>query len=1310
METYFYDESNSDEASQYLGKIESALNSGLGFIPLIGAGFSVPSGSPLMSDLKEYLQKCICVALGLDIIGDLNVARWDPRTDQWPPLIDRERHTEAGAWYVLAEQRYLQLVQQLEELRKTQRLQESQLRDDRERRLSRERDLLARALGAMTDFRQSLVFIAKLQVAGRKETTLSTAPPRQDVVDSFWRHVLKDKMPSLGHRVLGSLAGALRTDTILTTNYDDLIEKGYAAARNPVNVIEIPAGAYLPKCSAIRGARTLIKMHGSRVNLLSDDRLDHSPTDEDVATFASYFEKTPESHSQSTISNHLLVVGFSAEDVRVRALIKAAILRHKELVIFWLSFDDPKVERHNPCRAILGRTEDRQFCVMHTHNPELFLLELFQRLRKSLPQSGCIFPAAARTTIAPFKNERPKYLQIDAVKLGKGFSRIETITGGAYRPMPCICLVTAQKERPLSSAMSDLFREYSHSPKRICIWIDMNDVANSDNLIEVIIEAMSVRVGIEDWIPGWSRPGTPKGKVTEEFLEADALLGLRQEIQRFVKATNRHWTVFLNCREQPGSNYYGYQDGPTDWTSSEASASDVFCKLIAFLFSCGHVPQTINGSSEPLSQPVSGGLTIIAMSTFSSKDDKRVRDAIESSIKEVYISKKANICKYFKFDDIGCFRPDDIVRDVSDWAKSSKRKSRFLCHLVLMQRPRHLASVYSPLLRNSSSVSEAELWLRELEELALLKRVPGGFIWMHSSCRNQLRGVLTKGNQPFEVAEIHLELARWYELVLDSTSAPAGVFEAAAHYAMAARLFGDSSLPGKCVQSLQACRSVIYANRWLIQTHGYSRGSCRHLEAIAEHIETWVRVPAISEEDNVVDEARKVWQVCAEVMRQIAREVGEDYRAFYRHRACRIFTKTDATSWKETSELALTYSKYREEVDSSRREQLDRSNWCVDDVRWRRWSLMLNLASRSYPDDNDPLINFVGLEDERGSIQFNGDQRNRLEALRVMVVVVESLLLRRSVNARIGQHEEARKLALRALVVSGRALKLADRVRHAEIASDAHEVSLANWCEVRLFMLRSDACAYLNTGDPYRELNEAEARLRVSDPRRQATEYAMVDIHRAHARLCEAQRIPFDSLSVWVGSWIAQDMSLIASSVSDVDRMRLRALAVDALRFLDRAYLPLVERRRNVWWSAWYFQRRLFAISLILWSSISEGESAPIPFFGLEFAMRLSKTEPELLLEDALRMIRVDAYRLATVVEAYASCICALEVRIAKDINRDEKLIVRRSNLKELLSQAVGRLDEVYRIRCQVGKAIQASDEVNMFVEKVLSKCTQIVS
>jgi len=83
------------------------------------------------------------------------------------------------------------------------------------------------------------------QHSSPRRKPVSLGAPQQEIIDSCLREVMKGKFPALGHKMLAVLGGALRLDLILTTNFDDLLERAFAEARNPLEVFEVHLGSPL---------------------------------------------------------------------------------------------------------------------------------------------------------------------------------------------------------------------------------------------------------------------------------------------------------------------------------------------------------------------------------------------------------------------------------------------------------------------------------------------------------------------------------------------------------------------------------------------------------------------------------------------------------------------------------------------------------------------------------------------------------------------------------------------------------------------------------------------------------------------------------------------------------------------------------------------------------------------------------------------------------------------------------------------------------------------------------------------------------
>ncbi|HEY5027834.1 MAG TPA: hypothetical protein VIK39_05450, partial [Candidatus Angelobacter sp.] len=264
-------------------------------------------------------------------------------------------------------------------------------------------------------------------------------------------------------------------------------------------------------------------------------------------------------------------------------------------------------------------------------------------------------------------------------------------------------------------------------------------------------------------------------------------------------------------------------------------------------------------------------------------------------------------------------------------------------------------------------------------------------------------------------------------------------------------------------------------------------------------------------------------------------------------------------------------------------------------------------------------------------------------------------------------------------------------------------------------------------------LGDAEASLRISDHRRYRSERAIIELHRAEARLRAAEAVDvsesrsfttmcrsFEEIKVTVGSqpqhesrfeYFRDHEGNVAPEVHTALR-QAKSLIVDGMRFLDRAAPVLLERRRNVWWTSWFFERRMRGIAMSVWAAVFE-TGTPIPFLGFEAAAAGTQTIADSLLEDAIRMISVDAYRLATIVDAYASCIKALQIRMWLDASSRHLLGSRKSRMQDRLKNALVEVQKALqrRHRPDFGegeKPLDGRDEIDpdalCYINKVVKR------
>jgi hypothetical protein len=1414
-------------------ELQVQRRSGYGLLPLIGAGFSASSGAPLVSDLKTYLQRCMWLALGdRDIIrhNSQDWMRWHPRTDQWPPFLDRDQNKEQPnypheLWRVL-----------LDLQAKTDKLTVEE---------KKEVLVVQQGIGAMAEWRTALLFLSRLKHNSRfgSRGEASLGAERQEIVDACLREVLKGRSPSLNHTMLGVLGGALRLNLVLTTNFDDLLERAFADAKNPLQVFEVHLGDTLPHCSAVSDVRSLVKFHGNRHSLRADYSLDADPPEADKHRFLEYLlggarDTTP----VDTFRNHLLVMGIAGGDTRILELIRfsAAQLYRTDFKIFWLCFTDSDVDaairfsetieqdivanltatspestqppsqsresKTTGSHAIStifdpSKTHQRlkeKFVVLKHSDYGLLLLQLYQAIRRNLPPYGGIFPSISRLAVPPLRI--PPALH----RPSESFSQliVERVNGFSLdrrMDLPRFLVAASDSdEHGLTSACIEAFCRLDTD--NICMWLDMNDISSADNLFEVLLEAAYRRLGQENWVPTYRESDTERRA---------------KEIGHVMSSVAKPWVIFLNARETPGANTeegttpHGWLDSKTG-KRDESSSSDAFIRLMRQLctgqtFYISVVLMCRAGKKES----ASAGLLYYLKKDGLLKEPLHLRTGMREVVK---------------------FSEEQVACDAIAWTKGDDRKQYFLHALVLMQRPRFLATIWSDAVLPRSDepweydesdqkrVDLREAWLNDLEALGLIRRKPGGFIWMHSRCREKLRAVLN-GSEELKLrganyaksrrilrkwaaarteGKIHTKLAHWYETVLGASEAPPAIFEAVYHLCKAAESYlqHETAIEGVALacERLDSAAALLKSNTFLIQTHGYARGSCRRLNHIRHVLCLDIMKAVASKSSDAIRLSRSVQRlriICTEVMRAIAREVGENRKGYIRHQqfAELYIQKTVKPLRKEEGDREIGSGNLsRALLDAIKRKQLyaeSADKWkgpspgikdtAADWVRWWRWGGMLAVSTGSYdpsaksafkkafqcvaapleyPSSETNIWPIADLPKVRDRVYRYSSMELRVEALRVVEQYAELLLLEYNLDQRVLRLERRlnlKKIALAANTVSAdtsskkqieevekiveRGRELASIVRGSDHSADSQYAYDANWCESRLLIhlsictsRRLQLHAENPSGTPHKPINspigllsEAEAILRISDPHRHHSDLATIELHRAQARIWAAEAVNmkeggggelFSQLCDRLSASPREELQYHAATIREqfhpeylaTSLRRAKSLVEDGIHFLNRAEPVLKERRRNVWWTTWYFERYLRAIALSVWSTIFE-EGTPIPFLGLEAATCGSGTFADDLLENAIRMIGVDLYRMATIVAAYASCARALQIRLLLD-SKYPSLRSRRQSMNSRLTEALVELRRVEELRSDSAarkpdKSTAADDRIQRYVKLV---------
>lgn len=247
---------------------------------------------------------------------------------------------------------------------------------------------------SLHDWRETLSFLASVSVNETLDGTRLLYKPQRDssVIDSFNTTITRDRKPNLGHKMLAHLAGPLRIQTLLTTNFDTLIEDAYRALSLAIRVLPVTTLGSLPPAATVAEVDSVVKLHGEAHDTRADLSLDDEPSPEDLRVFAEYLTCGGGHNfgNKSPHSKRLLVVGYSGSDNRCVQMIKHWLeTAPDQPIVYWVCFTTGDVEY---VRKLFSAPEyTGRIRITKSSRPDLLLYELYQRTVLSLPPGGLVY-------------------------------------------------------------------------------------------------------------------------------------------------------------------------------------------------------------------------------------------------------------------------------------------------------------------------------------------------------------------------------------------------------------------------------------------------------------------------------------------------------------------------------------------------------------------------------------------------------------------------------------------------------------------------------------------------------------------------------------------------------------------------------------------------------------------------------------------------------------------------------------------------------------------------------------------------------
>lgn len=1349
-------------SNKFVNSIKASRQDGYGFIPLLGAGISAPAGVPIIKEIAGYLNRTICISLGLDEVRN---TFWNPRLHEWPRFKDV---VETGEWVA-------KVISALE---------------SPPDHLVNSNWVVQEAIGAMADWRSSLQFLSRITNNAQGDLVLNSPDP--EVVDRFFLRVIHDGYsPSLAHRTLAALTRLLRVEAILTTNFDELVETAFRQKGEEITSFDVHLNSGLPPYDVLESCLSIVKLHGGRYGLRADYSLDAQPSEADRKTFLSYIagKRLPQDYelnlSRHSLApqNHLIVIGHSGDDARIASLLQTAYMHfNNSFRIYWLSYSKSDEEK---AKTLVQRTKD-QYCVdgfdanpfdtfviEQNHHTGFFLQELYQQLALGLPTINQFYPSAAQLFVPvqclrnvneenEERSNQAKAQEIFSKKVRKTIEKDEgrlvvaSSKSGVYG-----ITATASQE------FSDLEDDYFH-----CIWLDLDEASNTEELTEIILDSFARRAGVDEWIPVVHEK-EPEGRV--------------KEINRYTTNSQNKWILFLNGRDGAGTSGDNRGLSPNGWLDDVEESrkfvqilkdlSGDTCPNVAVVLLCfeGHILEAINESTRAHHFRLMTPLATHEPETLIEKGMKWVTDKTRG------------------------LKPEEYELQV-------KARGRFLLAMTLLRRSRYLSLTWSWAFHGGDIVQElafkepisetrfesSQKWLDLLESQEIIYRKPGGFIWMDTDVRDGLRKELLR--RPLlkkQEAEILHGIAEWLQKAFFSSRDPLAAIDTTfyrlsnslvclenCHESLtqnkkrgprtrpiAQRYYEEIKHLSRCMNSLMDAAFLLNTAKHEMLRSGYSKATCRQLEHLRDMMATEIRaqIDLLRKTGTIPQDLTKmidqIWEqndflieLTLRLNRTIAHEVAELGTAFKRHRQWRKFRETgliehdpDPNGFEPVENLDL----------------FDSIEWlgnistffiAIRNYKHSRASLRLLFRSLGFPfelidkpiKNNKLQTNAVGLirivarwarEKKLESAVdcdtvFNATINGLARSMQLYLVRGQGyhLVSRRTRRNEIDVYNNKMYLSYlkadccyRAAEELGRFIEEGRTVRN---LGDRKKIALCHaWLHEKQRLLTQFGLVrsvLRDFAEAIRRLEEAEAILDTMELGHDSLERGILNLHRAEILTQQAMFRPgkLPEVMTHLGEHRQSLLSIHAKRGAEQcivyhqnwGKSRLirknTIFVKDALREVSKASKSLQKHRKNVWWVTWMFEIRLKAIELCVFASLSDFGNRSLAYLGTESAPEYSLSECDRILADSLRMIRLDVFRLARILESYARCLMCVKVKRLVIISQLEafRWLKRRINLIDTCRTATATFESLLEEHTESRNPVSMQDLRRSIGEKLEPK------
>lgn len=398
-----------------LADVADICQSGRPVIPLLGAGISVDSGIPTTDMIVDYLAKVECYfenqafhptwdkepgapthdkATHLALFGypdpyqlnaelwqaidirepeDLGIPRDKPSREALQHLVQKQfdthlNNTDQDSFALLAGFRAILRHADHVQTKETFRT----MLDEMLRQESGDDASRSRIVG--TCLKAHSLRLGANWGSFLKKVTKSDA----DHIDSLFQVLVRGRHPGASHRQLAFLTRRFGWRLVLTTNFDDLVERALLSEGLEPTVFDVWKSAELPAPGLVRKGLSVIKLHGSAYGLRVGESLDVPLKPAEINTLSAYMGERP----------ILLIAGWSGKDQRIRDLVNAAVEPNGQVV--WVYFTPAGKPPYDKLNQWIN---DKKAILLPTHDFGAFFAELYARVTGAHPVSKGGYPA-----------------------------------------------------------------------------------------------------------------------------------------------------------------------------------------------------------------------------------------------------------------------------------------------------------------------------------------------------------------------------------------------------------------------------------------------------------------------------------------------------------------------------------------------------------------------------------------------------------------------------------------------------------------------------------------------------------------------------------------------------------------------------------------------------------------------------------------------------------------------------------------------------------------------------------------------------